>query len=226
MFDLEKQIVEWRKQMLAAGIKSPVPLEELEIHLREEIERQIKSGQNEQQAFEIAVQIIGNANMLKNEFKKIGAENWNRPLAWSAWILFAVSFFLPAYDRDIRGWQCAWVSLGGFFSSDFWHDISRGNLMNPDFHLALLSLANLLMIISPFLLPRFSQNLRFVKFWRIFSFLALVLVWSFIFRLIMNDGIKVLKIGCYLWTVSFLPFFLSTLKLRSRKTQFQKTQYV
>ena len=42
MFDLEKSIAEWRKQMLSAGIKTPVPLEELEIHLREEIEQQIK----------------------------------------------------------------------------------------------------------------------------------------------------------------------------------------
>jgi len=37
MFSLEKSISEWRRQMLAAGIKTPVPLEELEIHLREEI---------------------------------------------------------------------------------------------------------------------------------------------------------------------------------------------
>jgi hypothetical protein len=32
--------------MLAAGIETPLPLEELEIHLREEIERQVKSGLN------------------------------------------------------------------------------------------------------------------------------------------------------------------------------------
>ena len=37
MFSLEKSIAGWREQMLAAGIKAPVPLEELEIHLREEI---------------------------------------------------------------------------------------------------------------------------------------------------------------------------------------------
>jgi hypothetical protein len=41
MFDLEKSIAEWRTQMLAAGIKTPVPMEELEIHLREEIEQQM-----------------------------------------------------------------------------------------------------------------------------------------------------------------------------------------
>ena len=41
MFDLEQSIRNWRKQMLAAGIKSPVPLDELEIHLRDEIERRL-----------------------------------------------------------------------------------------------------------------------------------------------------------------------------------------
>ena len=52
----KQSIAEWRKQMLAAGIKTPVPLEELEIHLREEIERQMQSGMNEQASFISAVQ--------------------------------------------------------------------------------------------------------------------------------------------------------------------------
>jgi hypothetical protein len=59
MFDLEQAISEWRRQMLAAGIKSPVPLEELESHLREEIERQIQSGADGQKALEMASQQIG-----------------------------------------------------------------------------------------------------------------------------------------------------------------------
>ena len=48
MLDLDQAIAEWRKQMLAAGIKTPVPLEELDIHLREDIEQQMKSGSGEQ----------------------------------------------------------------------------------------------------------------------------------------------------------------------------------
>ena len=48
MFNLEKEISEWRQQMLAAGVKSPVPLEELESHLREDIEQQVQSGLSEQ----------------------------------------------------------------------------------------------------------------------------------------------------------------------------------
>jgi hypothetical protein len=72
MFDLEKSIAEWRQQMRAAGIKTPVPLEELEIHLREDIAQQMQSGLSAQQAFEIAVKKVGRASELKKEFKKIG----------------------------------------------------------------------------------------------------------------------------------------------------------
>src|SRR5580658_4922535 len=71
MFNLEQSIAEWRRQMLAAGIKSPVPLEELEGHLREEIEQQMKAGSNAQDALNSAVQKIGPAQALKGEFDKV-----------------------------------------------------------------------------------------------------------------------------------------------------------
>jgi hypothetical protein len=77
MFDLEQSIADWRKQMLAAGIKTPVPLEELENHLREEIERQMQSGLNGQKAFEISIARIGEAALIKSEFKKIGTRRRN-----------------------------------------------------------------------------------------------------------------------------------------------------
>jgi hypothetical protein len=70
MFEFEKSVGAWRQQMLAAGIKTPAPLEELEIHLREEIERQVKSGLNEQKAFEISVQRIGQPEIIMSEFNK------------------------------------------------------------------------------------------------------------------------------------------------------------
>ena len=71
MFDLEKAIADWRKQMLAAGIQTPAPLEELEIHLREEIEMQMKSGLSEQEVFNAAVLQIGQTDVLKTEFAKV-----------------------------------------------------------------------------------------------------------------------------------------------------------
>jgi hypothetical protein len=81
MFDLEQSIAGWRQQMLTAGIKTPVPLEELEIHLREEIEQQMKSGLGVQQAFENAVQKIGQGKLLKNEFQKTNSPPFERILS-------------------------------------------------------------------------------------------------------------------------------------------------
>jgi hypothetical protein len=72
MFELEKAFSNWREQILAAGIKSPVPLEELESHLRDEIERQMNLGASSQSAYEMAVKTIGHGDELKKEFKKAG----------------------------------------------------------------------------------------------------------------------------------------------------------
>jgi hypothetical protein len=70
MFDLEQAIADWRQEMLAAGIKTPVPLEELESHVREEVDQQMQAGFSAQTAFETAVQRIGQADALKDEFEK------------------------------------------------------------------------------------------------------------------------------------------------------------
>jgi len=69
MFNLEKQISAWRSQMLAAGLQTPVPLDELETHLRDDIARQIKSGLGETEAFQLAIQKLGPAATLKSEFE-------------------------------------------------------------------------------------------------------------------------------------------------------------
>jgi hypothetical protein len=73
MFDLEQAILQWRRQMLAAGLKTPVPLEELESHLRDEIEQQSKAGRSQAEAFGAAIQMIGQAHAVEGEFKKISA---------------------------------------------------------------------------------------------------------------------------------------------------------
>jgi hypothetical protein len=96
MFNLEQSIEDWRKQMLAAGIKTPVPLEELENHLRDEIERQVKSGLSAQQALEIAARKIGQVPDLKREFKKIGTPMEMRKIIKLAGIIcVAVALICP-----------------------------------------------------------------------------------------------------------------------------------
>ena len=117
MFNLEEKISEWRKQMLTAGIQTPVPLEELENHLREEIERQMRSGVDSQPAFEIAAKQIGQPEPIKAEFKKssgfLGSLGENRQarinrtfallwLAYSSWGFFIISAPF-ARLTDLRG---------------------------------------------------------------------------------------------------------------------------
>jgi len=110
MFDLEKAIADWRRQMLAAGIKTPVPLEELESHLREDIERQMKSGSNEQKAFEVSFQQIGQPQAIKREFKKMERTFMKKTmiiLFGIFGILFGPGIILPALakHRDLGVWN-------------------------------------------------------------------------------------------------------------------------
>jgi uncharacterized membrane protein YidH (DUF202 family) len=101
MFDLEQSIADWRRQMLAAGIKTPVPLEELESHLRDEIEPQMKSGLNEQKAFEISVQRIGQPKVLKREFKKSERTFMTKMMILLGifGVLVGTAFILPALAK-------------------------------------------------------------------------------------------------------------------------------
>ncbi len=85
--------------MLAAGLKTPLPLEELEIHLREEIEQQIKSGLDEQNAFGISVQQMGQPEMLNREFKKSERTFMKRTLIILAGVfgvLVGMALLMPA----------------------------------------------------------------------------------------------------------------------------------
>ncbi|HET7624616.1 MAG TPA: hypothetical protein VFM25_05065, partial [Verrucomicrobiae bacterium] len=136
--------------------------------------------------------------------KKIDVENWNRPLVWTAWVLFVISFFLPSFGTGggwLWGWQCAWVSLTAWGGTGLDYSVNT--------HLALLTLANLLMIASRFLLPHLSRNTHSRTWLRFFCWSASLLVWSFIIRSFAGGG-KDLEIGCYVWAISFLLLALAT----------------
>lgn len=72
MFELEQEILKWRRQMTGGGIKSPRVLAELESHLRDDVEEQERAGASAQRAFETAVQRLGQAAALECEFEKVG----------------------------------------------------------------------------------------------------------------------------------------------------------
>src|SRR6185503_634380 len=72
MFNLDKAISEWRRRMARAGVKPADVLDELEAHLRDDVDQQMRAGLASEEAFRLAVQRIGQANRLKAEFEKLG----------------------------------------------------------------------------------------------------------------------------------------------------------
>jgi hypothetical protein len=135
MFDLDTAIAEWRQQMLVAGIKTPMPLEELESHLRDDVEQQMRSGSSVQQAFEIAVGRIGQAKSLTMEFKKVGnmdkAQQRKRAGLMFAAILalysLAVTWILSTHDLTFNERLSGFASLASMLASVFaiWRIVPR-----------------------------------------------------------------------------------------------------
>ncbi len=99
MFDLERAIFEWRKRLASDSINSSDVLDELESHLREDVQQQMRSGLSPQQAFSAAVQRFGPRETLKTEFKKIsgGAELLGRLMGFVSIILVAFIVWMSGY---------------------------------------------------------------------------------------------------------------------------------
>jgi hypothetical protein len=117
MFNLEQSILNWRRQMLAAGIKTPLPLEELESHFREEIEQRMKSGYSPEQAFEITLKQIGQAKVLKCEFEKIESTRDRKIGAITVLVGLVIMLRVLIRHHEIGGqWkmdQIGWMVFGG-----------------------------------------------------------------------------------------------------------------
>src|SRR4051812_11198601 len=78
MFNLEQAVSEWRRQLQSIGVRNPEIVDELESHLREDLARRAQSGESEEQAFEGAVQAVGEASLLQHEFAKLDRKRWAR----------------------------------------------------------------------------------------------------------------------------------------------------
>src|SRR4051812_22553283 len=71
MFDLNEAIRDWRQSMSMGGLKAAEVLDELESHLRDDVEAQVRSGSTPEDAFELATERIGQSAMLGCEFNKV-----------------------------------------------------------------------------------------------------------------------------------------------------------
>lgn len=70
MFDLDQALARWRDHMGDQRLSDPDVLNELESHLRDEFEAQVRSGIEPQQAFDSATKRIGSPDTLRHEFAR------------------------------------------------------------------------------------------------------------------------------------------------------------
>jgi len=88
MPSLKDLISDWRNTMTATGRVSGETLDELENHLRENVDQLVRSGMSEPEAFERAVRELGGARTLAAEFQKLDELAELDP--WSWWPVKAV----------------------------------------------------------------------------------------------------------------------------------------
>jgi len=80
MFELERAISGWRGELRSRGIKGSETLDELESHLRDDLEEQVRSGTEIQHAFDTARARIGKTCSLQMEFEKVKLTELSRRL--------------------------------------------------------------------------------------------------------------------------------------------------
>lgn len=78
MFDLERQIEAWRQTLPGSLGARKEAVEELENHLREEVQRLVLAGKSPEQAWVAALGRLGAPEQLAGEFDKLAQE----PVAW------------------------------------------------------------------------------------------------------------------------------------------------
>jgi hypothetical protein len=71
MFDLEKAIADWRQEVASNWTGDKTALDELEDHLREETAELVRRGNNEKQAWLVALAKLGDPVAVRREFDKI-----------------------------------------------------------------------------------------------------------------------------------------------------------
>src|SRR5450432_1968169 len=90
-FDLNAAIENWRNELASQTNLASDDRRELEAHLRDAIAGFQQRGLDDEESFRLASKRFGQPKQLAREFKKIMKEsNWNRPLAFAAWVIFIV----------------------------------------------------------------------------------------------------------------------------------------
>lgn len=104
MFDKERAIAEWRQRLASTGSLFEGDLDELESHLRDEIEALEEVDLRGQRAFDIAAEKLGDVAAIGLEFAKVNPLLvWRTALFWLATGCFLTLVGSPLWELSIHG---------------------------------------------------------------------------------------------------------------------------
>src|SRR4030042_1430469 len=100
MFDLNKAISSWRMNLSERQTCAKSDIDEMETHLREEIDSLTASKLSEQEAFLVATHRLGDTDSLAAEFAKVNTSIlWRNRLFWM--LAGLLSYFVAKYITGI-----------------------------------------------------------------------------------------------------------------------------
>jgi hypothetical protein len=201
----------WREELSAQPGLTAEIRRELDAHLQDCMAAFRQRGLGELEAFQMAIQRVGQPKQIGIEFKKAMKTNSQWYLTFTAWALYLVSFFLPSYDT-LYGWKCA------LMQGVFWPGTLQGDFLS--IHYQFLLLANLIMLASPFLFTKLSKTARQVQWLHHLTLGASILVWAFVAQLLARQDITGVRVGCLVWAISFaMLYFAALLQLTATRKE-------
>jgi len=116
MFDLDKEIKKWRKELRKNEAIEDGYVEELESHLRDEIDRQLNEGLSRGEAFKRAVEEIGEVENIGAEYYKTNTRRLSGKPPWQnkLWMPGLVaSYFKVAFRKIKRQKGYSFINISG-----------------------------------------------------------------------------------------------------------------
>lgn len=110
MFDFEERIGLWKQSLSASSLGDrPEVLDELEGHVRDEVERLVRGGEAPERAWAAAVERVGSREQLAREFAKVHEA--------PAWLAGRVALLAVAVVAVLTGWVVGSRLIAGRFGA-------------------------------------------------------------------------------------------------------------
>ena len=120
MFELEKAVSRWRKDMEADPVLEPGQIAEIESHLRDKIDDLVARGKTQEEAFKESTRALGGRGNISSQFYKVysprrsGRPSWQPPrfVPALAWSFFRTTTRAFRRSRLFAGLNIAGLALG------------------------------------------------------------------------------------------------------------------